>query len=178
MQHAEPQKTHRPGAVKQQAEPLDRGGATTVRRRRLVPVPGLVFPRADAAPARQADESPIRRTRATAPQAKKGESAPVAVVPVVTDAKLKNLVKDLYKGATMKDQSNRIGDGSCADAIRHELANPGAHVGGRGHVQKGQEYSRGLSNWLARNPATPENGADRAVAQQIIDDIADALGGS
>jgi hypothetical protein len=107
----------------------------------------------------------IRRTRATADQAQKG-------VPAVTDAKLKNYVKDLYKGVRVNP---RIGDGSCADAIRHELANKGAQVGGRGHIQKGEEYSRGLTNWLAKNPTASE--ADRAAAQTIIDDLASALGG-
>lgn len=141
-----------------------------VRRR---PLPGL----ARAAPSARThpmnlDAGPLRRSILTAAEAKKGEEAPAAVLPATTNAKLGNYVKDLYKGIKL---TPRIGDGSAADAIRYELANPGKKVGGRGHVQKGEEYSRGLKKWLKNNPRASEG--DRTVAQTIIDDLASALGG-
>jgi RHS repeat-associated protein len=91
--------------------------------------------------------------------------------PAVTDSKLGNLVKDLYKGASTTDP---IGTGSTADAIRHEMAT-GQAVGGRFHTQKGTEYSRALENWLSRNPNA--SAADRSAAQSLLDDLRNALGG-
>lgn len=91
--------------------------------------------------------------------------------PLVTDPKLQNLVRDLYKGARTQAP---IGTGSTADAIRHELAT-GQQVGGRWHSQKGREYITALTKWLSKNLGA--SAADRAAAQSIAQDICDALAG-
>ena len=79
---------------------------------------------------------------------------------------------DLYKGAKTE---NPIGTGSTADAIRCETAT-GIKVGGKFHTQKGQEYARGLENWLKNNPnAHP---SDRAAAQAVLNDLRAALSGN
>ncbi len=91
--------------------------------------------------------------------------------PTVTDPKLNNLVKDLYKGANTKSP---IGTGSTADAIRSEAAT-GQAVGGKFHTQKGQDYARALEKWIRKNPSAAET--DRAAAQSMLDDLRSALGG-
>lgn len=91
--------------------------------------------------------------------------------PSVTDPKLNNLVEDLYKGTKTP---NQIGMGSTADAIRNELKT-GQATYGRFHSQKGQEYVRALEKWLQKNPNA--SAADRAAAQQMLDDLNSALAG-
>jgi len=91
--------------------------------------------------------------------------------PTVTNPKLGNLVKDLYKGANTK---NPIGTGSTADAIRQEMAT-GEAVGGRFHTQKGTEYVKALENWLTKNAGA--SAADRSAAQSILEDLRNALAG-
>jgi len=68
---------------------------------------------------------------------------------------------------------NRVGNGTTADAIRHELAT-GQPVGGVFHSQKGADYARGLENWLRGNPDAAYG--DRVVAQSLLDDLRSALG--
>lgn len=94
-----------------------------------------------------------------------------AVVPLVEDSKLANLVGDLYKGARGR---NVIGTGSTSDAIRFERAT-GQAVGGRFHSQKGAEYVRALEKWLGKNPDA--SARDQLVARSILDDLRSALGG-
>lgn len=161
MQSAEPEKVRPQRSAEHATTAVGHDKTTAYSGQGALAMPGLAV-----------SKTIVRRSRETADQAKKGEEAPAATVPNATDAKLQNLVKDLYKGVRMNP---RIGDGSCADAIRHELANPGAQVGGRGHVTKGREYSQGLTNWMKRNPNA--SGEDRAAAQQILDDLTAALGG-
>jgi hypothetical protein len=60
--------------------------------------------------------------------------------PLVGNAKLRNVVDNLYKGTT---NPNRVGNGTTMDAIRHELAT-GVPTGRRFHTIKGQETLRGL----------------------------------
>jgi hypothetical protein len=90
--------------------------------------------------------------------------------PRVGSAKLQNLVDDLYKGTA---NPGRVGTGTTADAIRYELRT-GDQVFGRSHVQKGEDYVRGLENWLKRNPQADYH--DRLVARSLADDLLDALG--
>ena len=92
-----------------------------------------------------------------------------AVVPLVEDSKLGNIVKDLYKGAR---SPNPIGTGSTADAIRSESAT-GKPVGGVFHTNKGQQYVRALEKWLSK--AIRASDRDRLVARSILDDLKDAL---
>ncbi len=89
--------------------------------------------------------------------------------PGVTDVKLGNIVRDLYKGANMPQP---IGDGSTADAIREETkTNTQTH--GRWHSQKGREYKRALEKWVTANPTA--DAADKKAAQDIIADLTDAI---
>ena len=95
----------------------------------------------------------------------------VLATPKVASTKLQNIVNDLYKGTT---NPSRVGTGTTADAVRHELAT-GQAVGGRFHSQKAADYARGLENWLRGNPNAPYQ--DRLVAQSVLDDLRSALGG-
>jgi len=104
--------------------------------------------------------------------ARKGVKAAAAKAPSVVDSKLGNIVHDLYKGA---GNPTRVGSGTTADAIRHELAT-GAKTAGRGHVTKGKEYAKALQNWLRRNPDAA--GSDRQAAQDMLADLQSALGGN
>lgn len=91
--------------------------------------------------------------------------------PSVSDPKLKNFVADLYRGTT---NPNRIGTGTTADAVRHELAT-GQRVGGKFHIQKARDTARGLQKWLRKNPNA--NRHDRLVARSLYDELGDAFGG-
>jgi hypothetical protein len=92
-------------------------------------------------------------------------------IPRVTNAKLGNLINDLYKGANMP---NPIGTGSTADAIRNELVT-GLKTAGRFHSQTGAEYVTALESWLRKNPNAVHR--DRMVAESLKDDLAAALVG-
>lgn len=99
-------------------------------------------------------------------------TVPAAVWPIVESRKLGNIVENLYKGTKNPD---RVGDGTTADAIRFEIAT-GELTHGRPHQAKGLESERGLSNFLRRNPDASDH--DRQVAQQLLDDLSSARGGS
>lgn len=90
--------------------------------------------------------------------------------PSVESGKLQNILDDLYKGTT---NPGWVGTGTTADAIRYELET-GEEVFGRSHIQKGEDYLRGLENWLKANPGAPY--CDRLVARSLADDLLDALG--
>ena len=99
-----------------------------------------------------------------------GKEVAAAASPAVSNARLQNVVNDLYKGTT---NPNRVGNGTTADAIRRELRS-GEATGGKMHTMKGEQYSRALQKVL-RNPSLSE--ADRTVAQQLLDDLQAALRG-
>jgi len=104
-----------------------------------------------------------------------GSSAPTSALdvlpyPTVTDPKLQNYVDNLYKGTT---NSNRVGTGTTADAVRNELTT-GLPTGGTFHSTKAQETINGLTRWLRNNPDASYS--DRLVAQSLLDDLVDALG--
>lgn len=91
--------------------------------------------------------------------------------PAVHDQKLKNIIDDLYKGQT---NPNKVGSGTTADAIRYEKKT-GQAVHGRDHTQKGEEYRRGLENWLKNNPDAPADEVE--AAKNVLNDLSDALQG-
>lgn len=93
-----------------------------------------------------------------------------ATKPQVADAKLGNIIDNLYKGTENPD---RVGDGTTADAVRYERET-GDNVHGRSHSQKAEESIRALENWLRKNPEAPES--DRLVAELEIVNLRDALG--
>lgn len=96
---------------------------------------------------------------------------PPAVKPVVSDAKLKNIVDDMYKGV---NNANRTGDGTTADAVRNELQTL-EPTEGKWHLTKAVDYQRGLVKWL--NDRNNTNPADRAVAIRELRNLMDALAG-
>lgn len=96
----------------------------------------------------------------------------VLPTPAVESTKLQNIVNDLYKGTI---NPGRVGNGTTADAIRNELAT-GGPTAGRMHIIKGQEYSRALQNWLAKNPNAAQG--DQIVARSLLGDLQSALGGN
>jgi hypothetical protein len=96
---------------------------------------------------------------------------PPALRPSVSETRLGNLVENLYKGT---DDPKRVGDGTTMDAIRNEMRT-GRPTGGYFHTTKGKETLRGLENWLRRNPGATD--ADRSVAENLIHQLRDALGG-
>ncbi len=93
------------------------------------------------------------------------------IKPVVSNSKLQNIVKDLYKGQNMP---NVIGNGTTMDSIRYELKT-GQPVGGKFHSQKGQDYSRALQK-LLNGGSMDAN--DKTAAQAIYDDLQKALAGN
>ncbi|EPM4066320.1 VENN motif pre-toxin domain-containing protein, partial [Yersinia enterocolitica] len=88
--------------------------------------------------------------------------------PNVKDGNLKNIIDDLYR------PNAKVGSGSTADAVRYELAT-GEKVGGRGHVEKAQTYSKALQDWLNKNPQA--SSSDKAAAENVLKDMQNALKG-
>lgn len=89
--------------------------------------------------------------------------------PATRDPKLSRLMDEMWR------DNAKIGNGSTAAAVRHELAT-GKPVGGVFHTQKAQDMIRALEKWLRNNPeATP---GDRAAAENVIKDLRDALAGN
>lgn len=85
----------------------------------------------------------------------------------VNDPKLKN-INDLYRPGA------QIGSGSTADALRYELQT-GNIVGGRSHLEKAMNYSKGLQKLLSKGTL---NETDKNIAQTLLDDLINALGGN
>lgn len=84
-----------------------------------------------------------------------------------TDIKLKNTIKELYH------PGSKIGDGSTAAAIKHELKT-GELVGGKSHILKGKERLKNLENILKNKNL---NKKDRKIAQKLYNNLKKALGG-
>lgn len=93
-----------------------------------------------------------------------------AVVPQVSDSKLKNIVRDLFKGAYTP---NPIGTGMTGDALRNEIKT-GQATYGVFHIDKAKQYVNALTNWLTKHPNASHS--DKLVAQSLLDDLKDALG--
>jgi hypothetical protein len=136
------------------------GGAATSRGPPPTPSP--------SAPDASATDASATGTDALVPDMPQKSPAPR---PSVSDTRLGNLVENLYKAIK---SSERVGDGTTMDAIRNEIRT-GRPTGGCFHTTKGKETLRGLQNWLRRNPAA--SGADRSVAENLIRQLDDALGG-
>ena len=84
-----------------------------------------------------------------------------------SDPKLRRRIEQLYR------RNARVGNGSTADAIRHELRT-GELLSPRGHVQKGIEMRNGLLKDLESGRL---NVADRAIARRLLKDLQNALTG-
>ena len=84
--------------------------------------------------------------------------------PDVSNVKLKNIIKDLYKG---QNGSNVIGNGTTMDAVRNEMLT-GNPTHGTFHTQKLAEYLNALQR---RIRAGDLDAYDLAVVNAIIEDI-------
>ena len=84
-----------------------------------------------------------------------------------TNVKLKNTIKELYHAGS------KIGDGSTAAAIKHELKT-GELVGGKSHILKGEERLKNLDKILKTMNL---NKKDKKIAQKLYNDLKKALGG-
>lgn len=88
--------------------------------------------------------------------------------PATRDPRLSRLMDEMWR------DNAKIGNGSTAAAVRHELAT-GKPVGSFFHSQKARDMIRCLEKWLRNNgEATP---GDRAAAENVIKDLRDALAG-
>ena len=111
-------------------------------------------------------EEKVKTNTIVKPKAKMSEKGK-RLLNSATNEKLKNVIKELYRpGAS-------IDDGGTADAIRHEIET-GELVGGKSHIQKGIERLKNLENILNRFEL---NENDKKIAQELYDDLKDALGG-
>lgn len=88
--------------------------------------------------------------------------------PAASNSELNSQLDKLYR------PNAQVGSGSTAAAVRQELAT-GQPVGGAFHSQKAQDAIASLQKWLSKNPtASP---GDRAVAENVIKDMQNALNG-
>ena len=90
-------------------------------------------------------------------------------MPQVTNMELAQLLEKLYR------PNAKLGSGSTAAAVRHELAT-GETVGGRTHSTKASEMITALQRWLKNNPSASPG--DRAAAENVIQDMTNALNGN
>jgi hypothetical protein len=90
--------------------------------------------------------------------------------PTVSNAKLKNIVDDLYKG---QGGSKTIGNGTTMDAVRNEIKT-GLPTHGKFHTQKLNDYLNALNRRLR---AGDLNQHDTDIVNSLIADITKALSG-
>ena len=88
---------------------------------------------------------------------------------MVSNLRLQNIVRDLYKGTT---RPGRIGTGTIADAVRSERSTD-RPTKGVWHGQKAREYSRALEKSLEKGDLDDR---DSLVARSLLADLDDALG--
>jgi RHS repeat-associated protein len=84
---------------------------------------------------------------------------------LVKDAKLRNIISDLYKA------TSSFGDGGTADAIAYERAT-GQAIGGTFHTMKGQQYATALQNVMNSGRLSAQ---ETAIAQELLNQLQQAL---
>ena len=94
----------------------------------------------------------------------------INIKPNVTNAKLQNIIKDIYKG---QGGNNTIGNGTTMDAVRNEIKTRLA-TNGKFHMEKLQNCLNGLQRRLR---AGDLNEYDTTVTKALIQDITNALNG-
>lgn len=87
--------------------------------------------------------------------------------PEVADGKMVNIVKQLFR------DNAKIGNGTTADAVRHELET-GLRVGGKTHSDKAQLAIESLTRRLT-DPSVSQ--ADKTIAKILKEDLGNALRG-
>ncbi|MFD1738095.1 hypothetical protein ACFSCX_16290, partial [Bacillus salitolerans] len=85
----------------------------------------------------------------------------------VSNQKLKNAIDQMYR------PDAKIGNGSLADAVRHELKT-GELVGGKSHIQKANERIKNLENIIKKQDL---NDNDLELAFELLNDLKNALNG-
>lgn len=80
------------------------------------------------------------------------------------DPRLQRVISELFR-------TNARIPGGTAGAIRHEVRT-GERIGGKSHVRKAIERRRQLQHLLRRTDLSTQ---DRATAQQLLEDLQDAL---
>ena len=90
--------------------------------------------------------------------------------PTVSDAKLRNIVNDIYKG-----QASRytVGNGTTMDAVRNEVRT-GTPTGGKFHSTKAQRLLNGLNKCLRSGNL---DAMDAKTANALAMDLRNALKG-
>jgi hypothetical protein len=88
----------------------------------------------------------------------------------IENPKLKKLVDRLWT-----NDPTPIGDGSVADAVRHEKKT-GEQVKDAEHSQKARDYIKSLEKWFG-SKTSPKPDSDKKIAREIIKDLKDALKG-
>ena len=109
-------------------------------------------------------------TKVTGQIANRTASINLSQKPVVSNQKLQNIVKDLYKG---QGGPNQIGTGTTMDAVRNEILT-GLPTHGTFHTQKLLQYKNALNSTLRTGNLDAH---DTAVARALLDDIVKALSG-
>jgi RHS repeat-associated protein len=99
-----------------------------------------------------------------------GAKIDINVKPNVSNEKLKNIIKDLYKG---QGGPNTIGNGTTMDAVRNEIIT-GKPTNGKFHTSKLEDYLKALQK---RVRAGDLNEHDLAVTNSLIEDVVKALDG-
>ena len=94
-----------------------------------------------------------------------GPSRAVNMLMKVTDPKLRNIIKAMYR------VNAEVGDGGTADAVRY-TKETGDLVGGSDHIQSAGDLSRGLQNAL-KNPGL--SAAERSIARTLLNELTNAL---
>ncbi len=84
--------------------------------------------------------------------------------PTAEDPRLQRVIRELYRTHT------RI-PGGTAGAVRQEVRT-GERIGGKSHIRKAIERRRQLQHLLRRTDLSDQ---DRVTAQQLLDDLRDAL---
>lgn len=90
-----------------------------------------------------------------------------ALLDAASDPGLRNRIDKMYRA------NARIGNGSTADAIRHELRT-GELLSPSGHMQKGIEMRNGLMKDLRSGRL---NEADTKIARDLLKDLQNAISG-
>lgn len=89
--------------------------------------------------------------------------------PHVKDPELQKIMDKVYR------PNAKVGSGSTADAIRHEIST-GNSVGGKMHTQKGNDTLNELGKWIRKNENNPSvKPGDLDAAKNVFLDTVDAL---